>query len=336
MPATTVVAGPPRVMVTGVGGAPGFDLTRSLLRLGCAVIGVDSDPLACGLVLPGVTPAVAASAGDPGYGTRLLDLCRQLRPDALMSTVEAELAKLITLQGDLDSLGVRMWLPPLSAVTACADKAVFHSVLRDHGIPTPRTVLPEGIGELPDGVALVVKPRHGQGAKDVHFCSSRRQAAVLCELVSAPIIQDRLAGREFTADCLVDQTGRASVILRWRLRVKNGLSMMSATFSDDEVTGQVRATLAAVGVVGVCCAQGFLRDAAPDRVVMTEVNARVAGGFPLSEVAGADLVGQALRGLFGLPIDHDRLTYTSGVGLTKYVETLAIGPHLAVAVPVRP
>jgi carbamoyl-phosphate synthase large subunit len=52
---------------------------------------------------------------------------------------------------------------------------------------------------------------------------------------------------------------------------------------------------------------------------------RVAGGFPLTEAAGADLVGQMVNGLFGLPIDRTRLAYRNGVFLTNYIETLAIG-----------
>jgi carbamoyl-phosphate synthase large subunit len=60
-------------------------------------------------------------------------------------------------------------------------------------------------------------------------------------------------------------------------------------------------------------------------VVITEVNVRVAGGFALAEAAGADLIGQAVNGLFGRPVDHDRLTYRDEVFLTKYTETLATG-----------
>ncbi len=43
--------------------------------------------------------------------------------------------------------------------------------------------------------------------------------------------------------------------------------------------------------------------------------------------AGADLVGQALAGMFGAPVDHAALAYRPGVYLTKYTETLAAGPR---------
>jgi carbamoyl-phosphate synthase large subunit len=315
-------------MVTGVGGAPGFDLAVSLLKRGIDVIGTDADPLAPGLLIPGITPRVSASATSPGYPANLLDLCRELRPAALFSTVEHELPALIGLQHDLAGLGVRTWLPDAQGAQACIDKAAFHLVLARHGIPVPHTWLPGELGQVPDGIPLVVKPRHGQGSKDVYFCTSRRQARVLCELAPDPVIQERVPGREFTADCLADRDGRASVILRWRLLIKGGLSVVSVTFHDDETANLVRRVLAAIGAAGPCCVQGIIRsDADHSRVQFLEANARFAGAFRLSESAGADLVAQALNGMFGRPVDHARLAYQPGIYLTKYTETLAAGPR---------
>ncbi|WP_063721704.1 ATP-grasp domain-containing protein [Nocardia vinacea] len=316
---------PRRVLVTGIGGQPGFDLARRLLQLGCEVIGTDADPLANGLSLPGLTVRQSISSTDPRYDADLLRLCRDLRPHAMLSAVESELPQLLSLRARLSEMGVRTWLPPQRAIHACLDKAEFAAMLAEHGIPTSRTWLPHQIADIPDDCPLVVKPRHGQGSQNVVFCRTWQQALILCEVVPEPIVQARVDGREFTADCLVDRNGKASVILRYRLLTKGGLSMVSSTFHDPEVADAVAATLSAVGAVGLCCVQGFLRDDSPGRrVVMTEMNARVAGGFLLAEAAGADLIEQALAGLWGLRVDHDRLRYRPGVLLTKYVETLTV------------
>ena len=121
-------------------------------------------------------------------------------------------------------------------------------------------------------------------------------------LAPDPVIQEHMPGNEFTADCLAGRDGRASVILRWRLLVKGGLSVVSATFRDEEVAGLVRRVLAAIGAAGPCCVQGIVRDdGLRPRVRFIEANARFAGAFRLSEEAGADLVGQALAGMSGAP-----------------------------------
>lgn len=317
-----------RIMVTGVGGAPGFDLATGLLKRGIGVIGVDADPLAPGLLIPGIVPRLTAIAADPEYAATLLDLCQELRPAALFSTVEDELPALIRAQHDLAALGVRTWLSDAFGVQACIDKAAFHRVLTRHELPVPRTWLPSEISHIPDGTQLVVKPRCGHGSKNVHYCSTRQQATVLCELAQDPVIQERVTGREFTADCLMDRAGRASVILRWRLLVKGGLSVVSATFEDEEATRLVLRVLEAVGAAGSCCVQGIIRDdGSRPRVMFLEANARFAGAFRASEAAGADLIGQALNGMFGMPVDHARLAYQPGVYLTKYTETLVAGPR---------
>jgi carbamoyl-phosphate synthase large subunit len=105
---------------------------------------------------------------------------------------------------------------------------------------------------------------------------------------------------------------------------------VSATFRDEEAAGLVRRVLAAIGAAGPCCVQGIIRDEGlRPRVQFIEANARFAGAFRLSEEAGADLVGQALAGMFGTPVDHAALAYRPGIYLTKYTETLAAGPRPA-------
>lgn len=314
---------PRRILVTGVGANPGFGLTRSLIRLGHTVIAADANRLAPGFLLPSVVPQVIPLASDPDYPSTVSRLCRDLEVEAVVVGIEPDLAPLTQMVPQLEADGVRLWLPDTWSVRACTDKALFHEVLTEHGIATPRTWQPQDLDQVPDGAELVVKPRHGHGAQNVHFVRRREHARVLCEIVPEPIVQERIYGSEFTADCLVDRTGRASVILRRRDLVKAGLAAVSTTFDDPNVRDLVEQTLGAVGARGLCCVQGFV--SADGTITITELNLRIAGGFPLTEAAGADLVGQMVNGLFGLPVDHHRLTYRTGVFLTNYIETLAVG-----------
>ncbi|MFE4796182.1 ATP-grasp domain-containing protein [Streptomyces sp. NPDC056708] len=320
-----------RILVTGVGANPGFGLTRSLQRLGHQVVASDANPLAPGLLLPDTLPRVTPRADDPDYPRAIAELCRELAVDAVVAGIENDIPPLVAMLPDLDAIGVRVWLPDADSVRTCIDKAVFHDVLTAHGIATPRTYRPDEIEQIPDGTELVVKPRRGHGAQGVHFCDRREHARVLCELVPAAVVQERVHGSEFTADCLVDRAGRASAILRRRDLVKAGLAAVSTTFHDATVRDLVEKTLTVVRAAGLSCVQGFITDAGT--ITITELNVRIAGGFPLTEAAGADLVGQMVNGLFEQPVDHDRLTYRPGMYLTNYVETLAVGDAATLATP---
>ncbi|WP_405754086.1 ATP-grasp domain-containing protein [Streptomyces sp. NBC_00073] len=324
---------PRRILVTGVGAAPGFGLARSLMRLGHTVIAADANPLAPGLLLPTAVPQIIALASDPDYPSVMARSCRELAVEAVVAGIEPDLAPLTHMADQLDADGVRLWIPDAWSVSACTDKALFHEVLTEHGIATPRTWQPQTIDQIPDGTELVAKPRHGHGAQNIHFVRRREHARVLCELVPKPVVQERIYGREFTADCLVDRNGHASVILRTRDLVKAGLAAVSTTFNDPNVRDLVVQTLSAVGARGLCCVQGFIRG--DGTITITELNLRIAGGFPLTEAAGADLVGQMVNGLFGLPVDHSRLTYRTGMFLTNYIETLAVGDIAELTAAVR-
>ncbi|MFE5220244.1 MULTISPECIES: ATP-grasp domain-containing protein [unclassified Streptomyces] len=314
---------PRQILVTGVGANPGFGLARSLLKLGHRVVAVDANPLAPGFFLDDVSPYVIPHATDPAYPAAITELCRALAVDAIVAGIENDLPPLLDLRPRLEADGVRLWLPDAKSVHDCIDKARFHHVLTEHGIPTPRTWEPEDLDLVPTGVELVVKPRGGHGSQAVHMVTSLRHARVLCELVRGAIVQERIHGTEFTADCLVDRDGKASAILRKRDLVKAGCVAVSSTFEDQAVHDLVLHTLRALRARGLCCVQGFITD--DDRVTITEVNVRIAGGYALTVAAGADLVGQMVNGLFGLPVDHDQLTYRTGVFLTNYLETLHVG-----------
>ncbi|MFI6346003.1 ATP-grasp domain-containing protein [Streptomyces sp. NPDC050560] len=314
---------PRRILVTGVGANPGFGLARSLVRLGHEVVAADAHPLAPGFLLPQVVPRVIPLADAPDYRERITGLCRDLAVDAVVAGIENDVPPLADMADQLGDIGVRLWLPDKESASACIDKARFHQVLTENGIATPATWWGEAISRVPHSVELVVKPRRGHGAQHVHFVAGREHAMWLCEMVPDPLVQERVRGWEFTADCLVDRSGRASMILRRRDLVKAGLAAVSTTFRDSAVHDLVAATLRAVHAEGLCCVQGFVTDVGT--VTITELNVRVAGGFALSEAAGADLTGQMVNGLFGLPVDHARLAYRSGMFLTNYVETLAVG-----------
>jgi carbamoyl-phosphate synthase large subunit len=170
-----------RIVVTGVGGAPGFDLAVGLLRRGIDVIGLDADPLAPGLLIPAssrgrLAPLTARVPG--GTAGRV----RGAATGRLVLDGRARVARADPHAARPGRGRVRTWLPDLDGARACLDKAAFCAALVRHGLPVPRTWLPHEIAQVPDGAPLVVKPRHGQGSKGVYFCSERRQAAVLSAL----------------------------------------------------------------------------------------------------------------------------------------------------------
>jgi len=305
-----------RVLVTGAGGAAGVAVLRALAASGQQTIGADPDPLAAGRRLADAELSVPL-ATDPSFGATITDAVSAHAVDAIVCTVSEEMPALWAVLPRLASAGAHLWLSPVDAVEACIDKERFAKVATAAGLPAPAT----GIGTA-DGVAgpWVVKPRFGRGSRDVHRVDTIDALEVALRATPDPIVQTRCPGQEFTVDVLVGREGEVlAAVPRWRLETKAGISSKGVTFSNARISELVRATVAAFALEGAVNIQGFASDDPAAPVLLVEVNPRFSGGLPLSLAAGADLVGEFLRGTLGAPIRRDRLQHRDGVAMTRYL-----------------
>jgi len=303
-----------RVLVTGAGGAAGISVVSALRDAGVHTIGADPDPLAAGAHLADAQ-VVLPYASDDTFAKALVEAAADTGADAVICTVAEEMAAIATVAADLTGDGAAIWLPPVSAIDACLDKMRFARVAGEAGLPIPVTRAGSAVG-VPG--PWVVKPRHGRGSRSVHLVDDERDLPTLLRRTPDPIVQTRCRGREFTVDALVDHDGTlVGCVPRWRLETKAGISTKGATFSDPDVRALVQDTVDAFGLRGACNVQGFA-DSPGGHHWLLEVNPRFSGGLALSLAAGADLVGEFLRGTLGLPIRRERLSHRDGVVMTRH------------------
>lgn len=308
------------VAVTGAGGAAGISVIRALLRAGHEVVAIDADPLAAGLHLAGVSPFVIPYADDPDYANALVEGLRTRRVDALICTVAEEYAPLRECAARLNELGCKTWLPDALAVETCLDKVAFARCLRQRNVAHPATTTSTRRSRSIQG-PWIVKPRRGRGSRGVVALDRPRDVRRTLRANPQLIVQTRLAGREFTADVLVDRDGRlVSCVPRWRLSVSSGISVRGETFDSDVVTGLCAETLAAVGLTGVANVQGFVDSSGVASVV--EVNPRFSGGLPLTLAAGADVVQAYLWAILHPASRLEPLFFTPGVRMLRHYEEI--------------
>jgi carbamoyl-phosphate synthase large subunit len=319
------VVGPPPgptgrdpVLVTGAGGAAGVAVIRALAGER-PVVAADCDPTAVGLHLA-TAAGVVPRADDPGFAAQLAELAARTGATALVCTVAEEIAALRTGATLLAEAGLRTWLPPARAVATCTDKWAFARACAAGGVPVPATepgaAWARAVGSVPG--PWIVKPRFGRGSRDVYPVDSVAEARSALRRVPDALVQTRLSGPEFTVDVLVDRSGRlAGAVPRWPLETRAGISTRGRTFASPALGCAVAHLLGTLGLRGPGNVQGFL--VGPDRFSFTEVNPGFSGGLPLSLAAGADFVGEYLRGLEGLPVRRQRLVGRAGVTMPRHL-----------------
>jgi carbamoyl-phosphate synthase large subunit len=302
------------VLVTGAGGPAGVSVIRALAGR-CHVIAVDSDPLAAGLHLAR-SSGLIPKADDASFVARLLEIADDNGADAIIATLTEEML-VLSRHAEEVSERVAVWLPSRSSLDLCQDKWRFATAMREAGIDVPATAL--GSAAAVPG-PWVVKPRFSRGSRDVHYVDRVDEVASIAAKLADPIVQTRVKGSEFTVDALVSRDGElVGAVPRWRLETKAGISTKGRTFSDDRVLEGVAAVVSALRLQGPANVQGFVDG---DDVSFIEVNPRFSGGLPLSLAAGADLVGEYVRGILGLPLRSERLAYREGTTMTRHFEEI--------------
>ena len=312
-------------IVTGAGGPAGVSVIRALRASGdVRVVAVDADPTAVGLRL-GDDAAVVPRCDAADFADAIVDLALRQGATALIATVAEEMGALDAAGERLAAVDLRTWLPSAQAVADCVDKWRFAQAVAQAPLATPATALGSA-----DGVPgpWIVKPRFGRGSRDVYPVDDVDELAWALRRVPDPVVQTRVDGREFTVDALVDRGGAlVGAVPRWRAETKAGISTKGTTFADDRVVEDVATLAGVLGLTGPCNVQGFV--AADGTPWFIEVNPRFSGGLPLSLAAGADLVGEYLRGVLGFPLRPERLSYRVGVSMLRYFSEVFEGPEVS-------
>jgi carbamoyl-phosphate synthase large subunit len=284
---------------------------------GGRVLAADNNPLAPSLYLAdsGVSlPRVVS----PDYRSRLLRLVEQERVQLVVPTIDTELAVLSASAELLRDKGSTALVSSPNLIHITRDKWLTFRSCADAGILMPRSWLPSEVdlGDLPQ--QLFIKPRDGSASLNTYSVRRERLSEVL-PLVPNAIIQERLEGDEVTIDALLDLQGRPiHYVPRRRIRTLAGESIEGVTIDDTEIRPWLLSVLdfiSGMGGLGPFTIQCFLT---PDGPLLTEINARFGGGFPLTHAAGGHYPEWILRNLLGDSLDSSFGEYRRGLYMTRY------------------
>lgn len=306
-----------RILVTGAGGPAGIAVIEELARTGIETVGCDIDPYAAGLRLANAC-ALLPPFDSPDYLAALLTVAGEQRANGLLVTMTEELAELTAHTETLTEHGLAHWFPPKPCVDICLDKVRFAAVTQAARQPVPATATGDveaALTQVPG--PWIVKPRFGRGSRQIFSADDAQQVRDAWPCVDEPILQTRLSGREFTMDVLVDRDGTlAGAVPRYRLKTESGISTAGRTFLAPGLPELAAELLACVGHRGPANVQGFIAD--DGGCAFSEINPRFSGGLPLSLRAGADLIGEYVRGMYGLPVRRERLEYRPGTLMIRH------------------
>jgi carbamoyl-phosphate synthase large subunit len=252
--------------------------------------------------------------------------------DALRALVLEHDVKLIVPLTDLDHgvlsraterLGALVLLPEPEVVDALADKWLAHCLFVERGIGSPSTWLP---AELPEDVEfpVLVKARHGFGSRGIYRCRDRRELDFFLGYATEDsMVQACCRGEEFSIDVFCDLDSRClNAVPRTMIESKGGESIKGMTIADDELVEIGRHVSETLGLVGPANVQCFRE---PDGThLVTDINPRFGGAFPLPTAAGSRYPELALALAAGERPEPRLGEFRPGLYMTRFFGELVL------------
>jgi carbamoyl-phosphate synthase large subunit len=222
-----------------------------------------------------------------------------------------------------DELGAVVLLPEPDVVARVNDKYAAHILFLEHGIASPDTWLSDEVPAAHLRFPVLVKARRGFGSRHIYRAHDRGQLEFFLDYTPVEsMVQACCLGEEFSIDVFCDLDGRClNAIPRTMIESKGGESIKGMTIKDWDLIEYGRRVAETLELKGPANIQCFREG---DRHLVTDVNPRFGGAFPLPLAAGSRYPELALALANGERPEPRLGDFREGVVMTRFFSHLVL------------
>ncbi len=311
MSATT----PIKILFTGGGGSGTIEAIRALRATGEYEIATADASVASGGFAFADRGYVIPFGADPKFVDAFREIVARERPHFVVPLVDEEIPKVHRfLQAEAPD--VRIVSPTLAFCEMTMDKWEMSRTLAARGLGVAETWLASDAAGA--RYPAIVKPRQGRGSRGLAFLDGPDDLRDYLEDAEQPadryIVQERLAGREFTTSVVVALDGELLTVVPKEAVDKRGITQVGVTRSMPGIDAQCRAIVESLDPRGPFNVQSILDATGAPRVI--EINPRYSTTMALTIAAGVNEVDIVIRRARGL--EPGNLTFQPDLMMVRY------------------
>lgn len=275
---------------------------------------------------------------DPEYFDRLIDICQQKQVRLLIPLNDLELPYLAKQRDRFLSIGTIPVVSSPEVIDICFDKFATFQFLQNIGVAAPKTYL--SLAEARTAIArgeisfpLVVKPRWGSASIGIAYPHDDEELELAYRFVKKSVM------RSFLADVSSTDPDRCILIQERASGLEYGLDIINnlegsyiTTFVKQKLTMRAGETDRAISVANAEIKQlgakigqklGHIGNLDGDVIVgekglyVLELNPRFGGGYPFSQVAGANIPAALIAWANGEQPDPNWLRVQENIASSK-------------------
>ena len=299
------------------------DIVTAFSDAGATTVATDVDRLAPALYHADVQ-ALVPRVDDPAYVDALARLVREHGVELVVPLTDLDQALLSRARTRLAPALVLV--PPPEACETMHDKLSAYRFFVEHGVPSPRSWLPDAV-PADARYPLLVKTREGFGSRHIYRAADAAELEFF--LAYTPVdsfVQEACQGEEFSIDVFCDLEARClNAIPRTMIQSKGGESIKGMSLKDEELVAHGARVAETVGIVGPANVQCFRE---PDgSLPVTDVNLRFGGGFPVPLAAGSRYPELALALARGERPEPQLGDFREGVLMTRFFSGICLAEN---------
>lgn len=243
------------------------------------------------------------------YVDVIYQICLEDKVDLVISLNDLELPVLTAHRKRFEEAGVRLLVSDEGVIDICFDKYKTVQFCNKLDIPTPRTYLTledakEALESGEISLPVVVKPRWGSASIGLEFPADMEELELAYRLVTlrvgrsilseaskedmarSVLIQELIDGTEYGLDILNDFSGKTvQVYVKEKLAMRAGETDKSVLRNKPEIEELGFRVGKALGHIGNVDCDIFEKDG---KQYLLELNPRFGGGYPFSQMSGAN------------------------------------------------
>jgi carbamoyl-phosphate synthase large subunit len=296
------------------------DIVSAFGRAGATTIAADINPLAPALYHADHY-ALVGRIDDPDYLPQLRALIDEHDVRLVVPLTDLDQLLLARARDELGTASVL--LPPAEVVEQMGDKYLAHETFERLGIASPPSNLPETLPARLD-YPVLVKARNGFGSRHIYRAHDRDELDFHLGRTPVPsFVQACCQGVEFSIDVFCDFDGRClNAIPRTMIESKGGESIKGMTIKDQDLIDHGRRVAEALPIWGPANIQCFREE--DGALLVTDVNPRFGGAFPLPLAAGSRYPELAIALANGERPEPRVGDFREGVVMTRFFSHLCL------------